>query len=354
MNVEKQLSVEEYNEWKQSVIEHIKERRMDAVFSVNTTLLQTYWEIGMTILKAQKEKGWGAQVIDRLSCDLECAFGKGNGFSVRNLKYMRMFAAEYPDFPIVQVPLAQSEESTEFVQVPLAQITWYHHISLLAKVKDLRERAFYIQQTVANGWSRDVMLMQVNSKMYEHRGKAINNFSQTLPVLQSDLAKAAFKDPYHFGFLDIADKVNERAIEDELTEKISDFLLELGKGFAFVGRQYHLVVANDDYYVDLLMYHTRLHCYVVIELKAVEFIPEFVSKLNFYISVVDDTLKTDHDNPTIGLLLCRTKNNIKAEYALRGMTQPLGIAEYDMEKIYDKVKSSLPSIEELENSIEDL
>ena len=175
-----------------------------------------------------------------------------------------------------------------------------------------------------------------------------------LPSVQSDLAQAAFKDPYHFGFLEVVGKRNELEIERQLTEKISDFLLEMGKGFAFIGRQYHLAVANDDYYVDLLMYHTKLHCYVVIELKAVEFIPEFVSKLNFYISAVNDTLKSENDNPTIGLLLCRTKDNVKAEYALRGMTQPLGIAEYDMEKFYNQVKSSLPSVEELENSVEDL
>ena len=173
--------------------------------------------------------------------DLEKTFGKGNGYSVRNLKYMRMFAAEYPDFPIVQVPLAQ--------------ITWYHHISLLTKVKDLRERAFYIQQTAANGWSRDVMMLQVSGGLYERYGKAVTNFSQTLPSVQSDLAQAAFKDPYHFGFLDVTGKRNELAIEQQLTEKISDFLLEMGKGFAFIGRQYHLVIANDDYYVDLLMYH---------------------------------------------------------------------------------------------------
>ena len=354
MNTMIQSLPEEYNRWKQSVIEHIQERRVEAVLSVNRTLLQTYWEIGSAILTVQNEKGWGAQVIDRLSRDLEKTFGKGNGSSVRNLKYMRMFAAEYPDFPIVQVPLAQSSEGGEFVQVPLAQITWYHHISLLTKVKDLRERAFYIQQTAVNGWSRDMMMLQVNGGLYGRYGKAVTNFNQTLPAIQSDLAQAAFKDPYHFGFLDVAGKKNELDIERQLTEKISDFLLEMGRGFAFIGRQYHLTVANDDYYVDLLMYHTKLHCYVVIELKAVEFIPEFVSKLNFYISAVDDTLKSEHDNPTIGLLLCRTKDNVKAEYALRGMTQPLGIAEYDMEKFYDQVHASLPSIEELENSVEDL
>lgn len=267
---------------------------------------------------------------------------------------MRMFAAEYPDFPIVQVPLAQSTEDDKFVQVSLAQIPWYHHITLLAKVKGLKERMFYIQQTALNGWSRDVMMLQVNSGLYERQGMAVSNFGQTLPAPQSDLAQAVFKDPYHFGFLNLMDKKNELAIERQLTEKISDFLLEMGNGFAFVGRQYHLVIGKDDYYVDLLMYHTKLHCYVVIELKAVEFIPEFVSKLNFYISAVDDTVRTEQDNPTIGLLLCRTKDNVKAEYALRGMTQPLGIAEYDLERFFDQAKKALPSIEELESTIEDL
>ena len=265
---------------------------------------------------------------------------------------MKVFAKEYPRFPIWQVPLAELRDGGGTAEIPLSQITWYHHISLLSKVKDPLERAFYIVETARNGWSRDLMLMQVDAGLYERSGKAVNNFAKTLPPPQSDLAKAALKDPYNFGFIGMFGKQNELDIERELTRRINDFLLEMGMGFAYVGRQFHLVVDGDDYYIDLLMYHTRLHCYVVIELKAVEFMPEFVSKLNFYISAVDDQVRTPQDNPTIGLLLCRTKSNVKAEYALRGITQPLGIAEYETERILRDVESSLPSIEKIEKELE--
>ena len=339
---EMMIQNQEYESWKNEIVSEIHTRQLHTVLNVNADTLQNYFEIGKKILAAQKEKGWGSHVIDQLSNDLEKEFGKNNGYSVRNLKYMRLFAEEYPDFPILQV---------EKVQVPLAQITWYHHISLISKVKDKLERAFYITETAANGWSRDVMLLQVQSGLFERKGKAINNFSKTLPPLQSDLAVSVFKDPYNFGFVSFSEKQNELDIERQLTTKTNDFLLEMGKGFAYIGRQYHLIVDGDDYYIDLLMYHTKLHCYVVVELKAVEFEPEFVSKLNFYISAVDDQLKTDEDKPTIGLLLCRSKSNIKAEYSLRGFTQPLGIAEYETQKLLNDVKSSLPTIEELEANL---
>ncbi len=336
----------EYESWKNEIVNEIHSRQFRTVLNVNADTLQNYFEIGKKILDAQEEKGWGSHVIDQLSKDLEKEFGKNNGYSVRNLRNMKIFAEEYPDFPIWQVPLA--ELNGEKVQVPLAQITWYHHISLISKVKDKIERAFYIKETAENGWSRDVMLLQVQSGLFERKGKSINNFSNTLPSPQSDLAVSVFKDPYNFGFVAFSEKQNEIDIERQLTSKINDFLLEMGKGFAYIGRQYHLTVDGDDYYIDLLMYHTKLHCYVVIELKAVEFIPEFVSKLNFYISAVDEQLKTEEDKPTIGLLLCRSKSNVKAEYSLRGFTQPLGIAEYETQKILNDVKSSLPSIEEIE------
>lgn len=352
----------DYSIWKDELINQIHLRQLKAVININKETLNNYFEIGKQILAAQNEKGWGSHVIDQLSEDLEKEFGKGNGYSVRNLKYMRMFAEEYPDFPVWEIPLsdveknqirqvppAELKESDQFVQVPLAQITWYHHISLISKVKDKVERAFYILETAQNGWSRDVMLLQVQSGLYERKGKAINNFPVTLPPVQSDLAVSIFKDPYNFGFVEFNEKQNELDIEKQLTTKINDFLLEMGKGFAYIGRQYHITVDGDDYYIDLLMYHTRLHCYVVIELKSVEFIPEFVSKLNFYISAIDDQLKMPEDKPTIGLLLCRSKSNVKAEYSLRGITQPLGIAEYEIQKVIEDIKSSLPNIEEIDN-----
>jgi len=251
------------------------------------------------------------------------------------------------------VPLTKfQEDGNDFVQVPLAQITWYHHITLLTKVKDNTERALYILATAQEGWSRDVMLMQVKNNYIAAKGNAINNFDLTLPAPQSDLAKYTFKDPYNFSFLGTLALQNELNIEKQLAARITDFLLEMGKGFAFIGRQYHISVDGDDYYIDILMYHLQLHCYVVVELKAVEFIPEFVSKLNFYISAVDEYVKTPEDKPTIGLLICRSKSDTKASFALRGVTQPLGIAEFETQKLFAEVASSLPQIEDLENSLD--
>ncbi len=238
------------------------------------------------------------------------------------------------------------------MQVPLAQISWYHHISLITKVKDDVKRAFYILETAANGWSRDVMMMHVENKYIEAKGKAITNFDYTLPPAQSDLAKYAFKDPYKFSFIGTVALQNELDIEKSLASKMTDFLLEMGRGFAFIGRQYRVSVDGDDYYIDLLMYHLKLHCYVVVELKAVEFMPEFVSKLNFYISAIDEYVKSSEDKPTIGLLLCRTKTENKVQFALRGITQPMGIAQYETEKLFADVASSLPQIEDIENEME--
>lgn len=320
--------------WIKSIKGKILEAQTRASFKVNSEMLQLYWEIGNSILYAQNNNGWGTQIIDNLSKEIKSNFPDSTGFSVRNLKYMRAFAKEYPSFPIVQVSLAQKEKET--VQVSLAQITWYHHISLLTKIKNVRERVFYITETAKNEWSRDVMLLQIESNLYKRSGKAINNFVQTLPKPQSDLARNVFKDPYNFDFLSLTKKIDEHKIEIELTQKITDFLLELGKGFAFVGRQYEIEVDNSDYRIDLLFYHTVLHSYVVVELKIGEFKPEYISKLNFYISAVDDRVKTKADNNTIGLLLCASKSNIKVEYAMRGFDNPIGVAAYELEKIIKK------------------
>lgn len=299
---------EEYAVWLNEILSNIEYTRLQTALKVNEYLLQHYFFIGKSILNKQDENGWGSMVIELLSKDLQKAYPQNKGYSVRNIHYMRQFAKEYPDYPFLQVALAEMDsQDVTILQVPLAQITWYHHISLISKVVDLKERAFYMTKTAENGWSRDIMLMQIDNDLYHTYGKAINNFHTTLPPLQSDLAQDLFKDPYKFGFLGMNEKVNERIIENQLIQKITDFLLELGKGFAFVGHQYHVTVESDDYYIDILMYHLKLHCYVVIELKAVEFIPEFVSKLNFYISAVDDEVKTPDDNPTIGLLLCTSK-----------------------------------------------
>lgn len=352
----------EYENWRKELESLIEKRKFNAVMGVNAEMLSLYWTIGHDILEKQKVLGWGAQVIDRLSADLSRRFPDDRGYSVRNLKNMRAFAKTYPHYPIVQVSLAQFDDmpvdpllranlhidADGFVQVPLAQISWYHHISLMSKVKDDVARAFYILETAANGWSRDVMMSQVANRYIDAKGKAVSNFEHALPPFQSDLAKYAFKDPYSFSFIGTVALQNELEIEKSLAAKVTDFLLEMGRGFAFVGRQYHVSVDGDDYYIDLLMYHLKLHCYVVVELKVVEFIPEFVSKLNFYISAVDEYVKSPEDKPTIGLLLCRTKSDKKARFALRGITQPMGIAQYETEKLFADVASSLPQIEDIE------
>ena len=357
-----------YVQWRKDIEHLIDTAKLHTALNVNVGTLTLYWNIGKSILQKQEQEGWGKQVIEQLSKDLISRYPDDRGYSKRNLGYMKSFAMQYPDFPFLQVPLAKLKElpilqatlaklegeGKDFVQVPLAQISWYHHISLLPKVKDEAQRAYYITETAQNGWSRDVMLLQIDNGYIHAKGHAINNFEQTLPPPQSDLARYIFKDPYNFSFIGTVALQNELDIEKSLTSKITDFLLEMGRGFAYIGRQYHISVDGDDYYIDLLMYHLKLHCYVVVELKAVEFKPEFVSKLNFYISAVDDLVKSPEDKPTIGLLLCRTKSNKKAEFSLRGITQPMGIAQYETEKLFADVASALPQIEEIEKSVEDL
>ncbi len=354
-----------YFDWRNNIEQMITRSKLSAAMHVNTDMLSLYWHIGKSILEKQKQQGWGKLVIDQLSADLTKRFPDDRGYSIRNLHYMRRFADAYPNFPILQVPLAELKRvpilqvplaelikaDKDYAEIALTQVTWYHHISLLSKVKDEAERAYYIIETAQNGWSRDTMLSQIANGYIHAKGHAINNFEKTLPPPQSDLAKYVFKDPYNFSFLGTVALQNELDIEKSLTSKITEFLLEMGRGFAYVGRQYPIVVDGDDYYIDLLMYHLKLHCYVAIELKAVEFKPEFVSKLNFYISAVDDTVKSPEDKPTIGLLLCRTKSDKKAEFTLRGITQPMGIAQYETQKLFEDVASALPQIEDLENNL---
>lgn len=348
MNIKKQESPQH---WFTVIQQKIEQAQQNTALKVNQDLLQLYFDIGTSILSVQKEKGWGSQIIDQLAKHIKTTFPSSTGFSVRNLKYMRAFAEAYPEFPFVQVPLAQME--TEFVQVSLAQIPWYHHISLLTKLKSIQERMFYLQETAKNGWSRNVMLLQIKSDLYNRQGSAITNFEATLPTSQSALAQQTIKDPYIFDFMSLTQPYKEKDIEDQLINHVSKFLLELGKGFAFIGKQYHLTVADQDYYLDLLFYHVTLKCYVVIELKNTRFIPEYAGKLNFYLSAVDEKLKTETDQPSIGILLCRDKNNVEVEFALRGMSQPMGVSEFNLTEILpEELKSSLPTIEEIEKELE--
>jgi predicted nuclease of restriction endonuclease-like (RecB) superfamily len=320
-------------------LEDLKDRvassRYKAALSVNKELILLYYHMGSEILKSQEKHGWGAKIIDQLSRDLQSAFPEMKGFSTRNLKYMRKFAEEYPD--------------PEFVQQVVAQLPWGHNIFLMDLVSDKQNRLFYMKRAIEYGWSRNVMVMQIETALHKRQGQAITNFKQKLPSPQSDLVHYTLKDPYIFDFLSIGAEAHEREVEKALIHHMEKFLLELGAGFAFVGRQYHLEVGDQDFYIDLLFYHLKLRCFVVIELKDKDFKPEYAGKLNFYLSAVDDLIKHPSDQPSIGLILCKSKNNVLAEYALRDMTKPIGLAEYKLtEAIPEEIKTALPSVEELE------
>jgi len=316
----------------------IREAQTKAALSVNRELLLLYWHIGKQILQQQAKEGWGAKVIERLSLDLCREFPEMKGFSERNLKYMRAFAAEY--------------RNEQFVQEVLAQITWYHNITLLDKVENLDERIWYAQKTIENGWSRNVLVHQIESGLYHRSGKAITNFSRTLPSPQSELAQQLLKDPYTFDFLSLSKQAVERDLETALREHLKEFLLELGVGFAFVGNQFHIVVGEQDFYIDLVFYHTKLHCYIVIELKMTEFQPEFAGKMNFYLTAIDEQLRTKNDEPTIGIILCKSKNKLVVEYALRDVKKPIGVSSYRLTSSLPKnLKGNLPTVKQLESEL---
>lgn len=328
-----------------SFIEEIKKeiqnQRISVVLSANSSMICLYWKIGKAILQKQKEEGWGAKVIDRMAKDLKEAFPDMTGFSPRNIKYMRKFAECWPDFEIVQ-------------QV-VAQLPWRTNIKLMDKLNTLEERIWYARKAIENGWSSTILELQIQSKLFERTGKSVNNFSVAMPPIDSDMANQIFRDPYLFDFLGTDMPRREVEIERKLTEHIQNFLLELGQGFAFVGRQVHLEVGGDDFYIDLLFYHLKLRCYVVIELKACDFEPGFISQLNMYQNVVNDILRHPDDNPTIGLLLVKGKNQTVVEYSLAGYKNPIGVAEWKNQMVKalpEELKSSLPSIEEIEKELE--
>ena len=314
-----------YLEALEVIKKRVHEARIRASLSVNRELIILYWEIG----------GWGAKVIDRLSVDLNREFPDQKGFSARNLKYMRKFAENYPDM--------------EIVQQAAAQIPWFHNCAILDKVQDAQQREWYIRATIEYGWSRAVLVHQIDSDLYIRQGKALPNFQTTLPAPQSELAQQLVKDPYSFEFLGLGPDVSERQLEASLIGRLKTFLIELGKGFAFVGQQYHLDVGDEDYYLDLLFYHLHLRCYVVIDLKVVPFKPEFAGKMNFYLSAVDDQLRHHNDQPSIGLILCKERNRLVVEYALRDTTRPMGVATYRV--LPRKLKRELPTARQIEKGI---
>lgn len=327
----------DYAEVLQSIKTQIQHSCLKAVLSANAALTLLYWQIGQIILTRQTQQGWGAKVIDRLSFDLKEAFPDMRGFSPRNLKYMRAFAEAYPDL--------------EIVQRVIAQIPWRSNLALLDKLKDQDLRLWYAQKTLENGWSQPVLIFQIESGLHQRLGSTSNNFAVSLPPEQSDMATQIFKDPYIFDFLGTDTPRRELDIEKALTAHVEKFLLELGQGFAFVGRQVLLEVGDTDFRLDLLFYHLKLRCYVVIELKTGKLELQHISQLGFYINVVDDLMRTTDDKPTIGLLLVKEKNQLIAEYCLQGYTQPIGISEWQaciQKSLPDEFKSSLPSIEAIE------
>jgi predicted nuclease of restriction endonuclease-like (RecB) superfamily len=318
-----------------SIKERIQSAQMRAAVAVNQELVLLYWSIGKEILSRQQEEGWGKNIIPRLSKDLSSQFPDIKGLSPRNLGYMKAFAEAWPDEAILQAPLAK--------------LTWFHNLTLLEKVKTEDERLWYAHAALENGWSRNVLVMHIEAGLHRRQGKALTNFQRTLPAPQSDLAQQLLKDPYNFDFLTLAENAHEREVETGLVEHIQKFLVELGIGFAFVGRQYPLDIAGKDYRLDLLFYHLKLRCFVVIDLKGGEFKPEYAGKMNFYLAAVDDMLKHPNDQPSIGLILCKTKTEVVVEYALRGTTTPMGIAEFThLVKLPDEFKGTLPTVEELE------
>jgi predicted nuclease of restriction endonuclease-like (RecB) superfamily len=324
---------ESYTSLLAEIRQRIRAARLRAALAVNQELILLYWSIGRDILVRQATEGWGARVIDRLPADLTRDFPEMTGLSPRNLKYMRSFAEAYPDQAIVQ-------------QV-VAQLPWGHTVRLLDTVKDPAERTWYARQALTHGWSRSVLVHQIKSDLFRRQGKAITNFERTLPAPQSDLARELIKDPYSFDFLALGPDISERELERGLLEHLRELILELGKGFAFVGSQYHLEVGGQDYYLDLLFYHLRLRCFVVVELKIEEFKPEFAGKMNFYLSAVDDQLRHETDGTSIGMILCEGKNSVVVEYALRDSVKPMGVAEYRLSPSLPKqLQAELPTAEE--------
>jgi predicted nuclease of restriction endonuclease-like (RecB) superfamily len=350
----------EYTLWLKEIKEKVKETQVRTALAANKELIGFYLELGSII--SRKQVAWGSKLLERLSSDLRKEFPGIQGFSVTNLKYCRLFfqfmaiGPQLGDELSSEIGPQLGDQLNKAINLSLYrlmnQLPWGHIKLIIGKAKEENEASFYATQTIENGWSRNTLALQIKSALYARHGKAITNFKETLPEPQSDLAQQAIKDPYTFDFLSMTQPYNERDIENQLIEHITKFLLELGKGFAFVGRQYHLEVGESDYYLDLLFYHIKLKCYVVIELKNTKFIPEYAGKLNFYLSAVDSFLKSEDDNPTIGILLCRDKNKIETEFSLRDINKPMGVSEFTLTEVLpDELKGSLPTVEEIEADI---
>jgi predicted nuclease of restriction endonuclease-like (RecB) superfamily len=333
--------LKEYAEILSELKERISAAQLKAAISVNRELILLYWQIGSSLLKKQEGSGWGSKIVEKLSKDLKESFPDIEGFSPRNIRFMIQFAREYQD--------------NEIVKQLVSQIPWGHNIFLLQKLNTVDERIWYAKKTIENGWSRSILLHWIENKLHKRQGKALTNFKKTLTPNQSDLAHETLKDPYNFDFLTLRKNFDEKELENGLIEHVRKFLMELGSGFAFVGQQYPLEVSGKNYKIDLLLYNFKLRRFFVVEIKARAFDPKDTGQTNFYLSAVDDLLKHPEDQPTIGLILCKTKDNITAEYALRNLKSPIGVAGYEVklvESLPKELKRSLPTIQEIEQELE--
>ena len=340
VKMENEIDISRYKEIFENIRQEILKSQYKAMQAVNTEMIYMYWNIGKIILDNTE---WGNKFIDNLSIDLKREFPDIQGFSSRNLRNMRNFYKEYPDM--------------EILQTLSAKLPWSHNVLLISKVKDMEIRKWYMKETIKNGWSHDVLADQIKYKLFERQAIAekVTNFENTLPDVQSDLALQTMKDPYIFDFIVLKGQVKEKQIEDAMIEKIKNVLIELGNGFAFVGNQYKITVSDTDYFIDLLFYHLELRCYVVVELKAGKFKPTDAGQLNFYLSAIDDMLRKEGDNPTIGILLCKEKDKLTAEYALKDINKPVGVSEYKLlQDIPEYLQSQLPKAEDIELHIKDI
>lgn len=337
--MKKELFSSDYKAFLKEIKSRIASSQIKATIAVNEELLRLYWDLAQMILVKQEASSWGDGLLAQIGADLKSEFSDMKGFSLTNLKYMKQWYI----FWTTQTSISQQ------VVDQLFKIPWGHHIAIITKIKNSEEAIFYLQKTVENSYSRSVLIHQIENKLYGREGKAITNFNMTLPAPNSDLAHQTLKDPYIFDFLNMRVDYDERELESSLVAHVTKFLLELGAGFSYIGRQYKLDVADEEFYIDLLFYHVRLHCYVVVELKTGKFKPEYAGKLSFYVSAVDGILRSEYDNPTIGILICKSKNDTVVEYALRDINKPIGVSEYVlMNSLPNEFKSSLPTIEEIE------
>ncbi len=341
----------EYRDWIVSIKSRVQASQIKAAVAVNYAMLELYWYLGEQIIERQETAKWGDGFLKQMSKDLSSEFPEIKGFSYRNLRRMRQWYTFWTSTDAIWPQAVAKADSLQkpIVQQLVAQIPWGHNSVLLDKLSDPADALFYVQKTIENNWSRAVLTHQIESGLHLREGKAIDNFDATLPEPESDLARQLLRDPYNFDFLTLTKRHNERELADGLIDHLTKFLLELGAGFAFVGRQYKISVDGDDYCIDLLFYHLHLHCYIVIDLKVVKFQPEFAGKMNFYISAVDSQVRTDADGPTLGILICKSKSDIKVAYSLRDLTKPIGVSEYQItEHLPDDLRSSLPTIEQIE------